>query len=91
MPRFVIAYDIHEDRRREWVARVLLSYGERVQQSVFVAWLDEAEHAELRRRLGTLLRRQDQLEIFPIDGRLAERQVSWQNEPLRYQTVRVIG
>ncbi len=38
--RYVICYDIADDRRRRRVAECLEGYGERVQDSVFEAMLD---------------------------------------------------
>lgn len=81
MPQFVIAYDISDDRRRERVARVLLQYGERIQKSVFMAYLDPELQSELKRALGAILRTSDHLEWFPIDGREPQSHVAWMAEP----------
>lgn len=51
--RFVICYDITDDRRRARAADVLLDFGARIQESVFLATLDE----ELRGRLLERLRK----------------------------------
>ncbi len=54
-PEFtVICFDIANDRRRRQVVRVLQSFAERAQESVFEAWLDAAQ----RRRLQAALSRQ---------------------------------
>ena len=45
--QYVVCYDIADDRRRERIAAALLDYGPRVQESVFVANLDE----ELARKM----------------------------------------
>lgn len=47
----LVAYDISDDRRRNRLHRLLRGFGEPVQKSVFVCWVDEAR----RRRLETLL------------------------------------
>ena len=91
MPQYVIAYDIHDDRRRERAARVLLRYGQRIQLSVFVAHLDADQQIDLRRELGILLRTTDALEMFPIDQRLVENHVAWCHEPYQVEAVRVVG
>lgn len=49
--RFVVAYDIEEDRVRNRVAKTLGTVGVRVQKSVFECALDPAELAWLTRRL----------------------------------------
>lgn len=43
----VIAYDIASDKRRRALVRVLESFGERVQESVFEAWLAERERKKM--------------------------------------------
>ena len=91
MPKFVIAYDISDNRRRERVARVLLRYGSRIQQSVFLAWLESEELRTIRRELGSELRLGDLLEIFPIDIRNADRRFSWQQAVDDLEPVKLIG
>ena len=39
--KMLVSYDITDDRRRERAVRILLDYGQRVQDSVF--WLDAEE------------------------------------------------
>lgn len=46
-----VAYDISENRRRYRLRRLLLGFGEPVQESVFLCWLD----AVRQRRFDTLL------------------------------------
>jgi CRISPR-associated protein Cas2 len=79
--KFVIAYDISNDKRRERVARVLLHFGERIQKSVFVAVLDPEQQSELKRELGVLLRQGDRVEWFPVDLRNPDVQLSWLSDP----------
>jgi CRISPR-associated protein Cas2 len=64
---YVVCYDLSDDRRRERMARVLLDYGRRVQESVFVMDLDE----ELYERMMMRVRREadeswDWVHIFPL-------------------------
>ena len=47
--RLLIAYDIVDDRRRARVSKVLLSYGDRIQYSVFLADARPVKLARLRR------------------------------------------
>jgi CRISPR-associated protein Cas2 len=49
--RYVICYDIGDDRRREHVAHTLLDFGRRIQESVFVADLDGELAETMRERL----------------------------------------
>ncbi len=51
--RFLIAYDIPNDRRRSQISKALLNYGDRVQYSVFVVDVKPAKLVALR---GTLER-----------------------------------
>ena len=53
--RFVLAYDVPDDRRRAKLARLLEGFGDRVQYSVFELILRERELAELRRRIAALI------------------------------------
>ena len=53
--QYVICYDIADDARRNRVANALLDYGRRVQESVFVAHLDESLAERIRERLTRLV------------------------------------
>jgi len=55
MKHYVIVYDIPDDGRRDKVATLLASYGERVQLSVFECWLDGAQKMRLREDLLELI------------------------------------
>jgi CRISPR-associated protein Cas2 len=75
--RYVIAYDIADDRRREDVATTLSGYGPRVQLSVFECEvrtrLDQAAlQAKLRELIDPV---EDQVRMYPLDDR-AVRQVA---------------
>jgi CRISPR-associated protein Cas2 len=69
--RYLITYDIADDRRREDVATVLSGYGPRVQLSVFecdIASLHAA--AELQLHLRELIDiDEDQIRIYALEGR----------------------
>ncbi len=81
MSLYVAAYDIAQDARRRRVARVLRAYGTRVQRSVFEIWLDPDEVSEIKRRVGALLARSDEFDLFPVDERGSRTRVSWQRPP----------
>lgn len=51
MPRFVVCYDVTDDRRRRKIAKILDSYGDRVQESVFEMVLEEEAMEECRSRI----------------------------------------
>lgn len=73
--RYLIAYDISDDRRRTAVFKTLLSYGDHLQYSVFVCALGVVELARLRDRLGGLIDgREDQVIVADLgpDGAGAE-------------------
>jgi CRISPR-associated protein Cas2 len=46
-----MTYDIADDRRRRYVTKLMESYGYRVQESVFEAFLSASDLAELKERL----------------------------------------
>lgn len=53
--RYLVAYDISDDRRRARVAKCLQTYGDRVQYSVFVVDVRPAGMVRLRTRLELLI------------------------------------
>lgn len=53
--RWLVAYDVTDDRRRLEIARLLEDHGQRVQFSVFECDLDERAQLRLRRKLVALL------------------------------------
>lgn len=55
MHLYLITYDIPSDRPRTRLADLLEDYGQRVQYSVFEAWLTEKQVFELMGRIRTLL------------------------------------
>jgi CRISPR-associated protein Cas2 len=67
--RYVAAYDIADDRRRDDIATLLSGYGPRVQLSVFECDLASTrEAARLRARLRELIDPvEDQIRLYPLD------------------------
>ncbi len=51
-----VAYDISENRRRHRLRRLLLSFGEPVQESVFLCWLDAVHQKRFDTLLGAFRR-----------------------------------
>jgi CRISPR-associated protein Cas2 len=65
--QYVICYDIGDDRRRTRVAAALLDFGTRVQESVFVAHLDEELAGRMRERLtGLVDATWDRVHVFEV-------------------------
>lgn len=81
MSLYVAAYDISRDSARRHVANVLLSYGRRVQLSVFEIDLDPEDLPDLKRSVGPWLAVTDQFDLFPVDRRRPEQRVRWQRPP----------
>lgn len=52
----VISYDIQEDKRRTKIHKILKSYGQWVQFSVFECSLTDTQYAKLRSRLSKLIK-----------------------------------
>ena len=48
--KYVIAYDLADDRRRSRLVSLLLDYGARIQESVFFADLEEDLYVEMMER-----------------------------------------
>lgn len=53
--RYLVAYDIVDDRRRTKIAKVLESYGDRIQYSVFVVDIKPARYVRLVDQLRTIM------------------------------------
>ena len=65
--RYVICYDIFDNRRRNRVAKLLESYGSRVQDSVFECHLSNDKLARLKRKLRRQIHpRYDKLRYYPL-------------------------
>lgn len=66
---YAISYDIRDDRRRLRVAKVLKDFGERVQLSVFEAFLTARDLERLKQRvLKHLDQENDSLRLYPLCG-----------------------
>lgn len=57
--RFLIAYDVADDKRRAAAFKLLHDYGDRLQFSVFVCDLTDREAIDLRRRLAEGIHHQE--------------------------------
>jgi CRISPR-associated protein Cas2 len=62
----LVAYDITSSRRRRKVARLLSTYGDRVNLSVFECELDADALETLILRLRALIARRDHVRIYPL-------------------------
>lgn len=64
---YLLAYDISSDKRRAKIARLMESLGERVQGSVFEAWLSSDELDKLvRKALKLLNEKEDSLRVYLV-------------------------
>jgi len=62
---YVLAYDMSNDRRRAKISKIMESVGERVQGSVFEAYLTAQELEKLLQRVGKVLKKEeDSLRIY---------------------------
>jgi CRISPR-associated protein Cas2 len=63
----VITFDVTNDRRRRQLTRVLQSWGNRVLESVFEAWLTEAQCRKLERKaLSCIQLDSDRLALYTL-------------------------
>lgn len=66
---YLVCYDIVSDTRRNKVAKLLESYGLRVQKSVFECVLDEKQYENLSKYLFRLVnKREDQVRFYPMSA-----------------------
>lgn len=62
----VVAYDISDDRRRGKVALTLLSFGARIQGSVYELWLDERRLERMWAAIGKLIVAEDLVRCYVL-------------------------
>jgi CRISPR-associated protein Cas2 len=53
--RYFVSYDIADDRRRARLAKELLNYGPRLQESLFLADTSEARFADLQKDVDAIV------------------------------------
>ena len=64
---YVLAYDMTSDKRRARIAKLMEAIGERVQGSVFEAYLTHPELEKLLRRVGKVVDgKEDSLRIYTL-------------------------
>ena len=63
--RYVLAYDVSDDGRRNRLFRLLMGYGERVQKSVFEADLNRRELKEILTRVAKEIEASDSFRAYP--------------------------
>lgn len=67
MERWVIAYDIPDDRRRTKLAKVLEDFGDRMQWSVFEALVADCDFDLLCRRIADVIDpEEDAVRLYPV-------------------------
>jgi CRISPR-associated protein Cas2 len=65
--RYLVCYDIADDRRRDRVATALLDFGPRLQESVFLVDLDEELFGRMKRRIvGEVDEEADRVHVVPV-------------------------
>lgn len=72
--RYLLAYDIRDQRRLHAVAKCAEGFGDRIQYSVFVCDLSDMELVHLKANLETLIdRRQDSIMVIDLGSDDATR------------------
>jgi CRISPR-associated protein Cas2 len=59
-----ISYDVSEDKRRTKIHKILKSYGQWVQYSIFECELNDTQYAKLRSRLSKLIKDEDSIRFY---------------------------
>jgi CRISPR-associated protein Cas2 len=90
--KYVVTYDVINDKRRQKVADCLEDYGDRVQLSVFEVDIDAARHKKMVSRLEKLIdKAQDGVRIYPLCSTcLGKVRIIGQGEVLKDRDVIVI-
>ncbi len=69
----VVAYDISDDRRRGRVANTLLSFGARIQGSVYELWLTPRQLEAMWHAVGELSMPEDLIRCYALCGACERR------------------
>jgi CRISPR-associated protein Cas2 len=65
--RYLVAYDVADDKRRAKVVKQLLNFGRRIQFSVFECDLEAVDYLRMCRKVEAALDfKQDRLHIIPL-------------------------
>lgn len=65
--RYLVAYDITDDRNRDRLAKILLDFGQRLQESLFICNIEPEQKSQLLERAEqTINPIDDKLHIVPI-------------------------
>ena len=66
--RYLVGYDITDDRRRDRIATGLLDFGSRLEESLFLVYADDARYEELLTRLKGLAGDEplDRIHVIPL-------------------------
>ena len=70
--RTLIAYDIPDDKRRGRIAKLLLTYGDRIQYSVFIVDIIPSKLLRLKDEIGQQVETSEDSVLFCDLGRLSE-------------------
>jgi len=64
---YVISYDIPDNLRRSHLNRLLLNYGERKQESLFEARINESQYKSLLVKIHKIIKEsEDNVRIYPL-------------------------
>lgn len=64
--RYVVIYDISDDKTRRQVYRILRSYGAWKQYSAFELELSKTQYTEMKHRLKDAISSQEHIRIYPL-------------------------
>lgn len=90
--RFLVAYDVTDDRRRARVEKACKGFGRRIQYSIFECYLDPLRRDKLEERLLNLLDlRTDRLGIYAVQERGSHRYgPEIEDPPVQHGTTRIV-
>ena len=64
--RFLVIYDVEDNRNRTIVVKVLESYGVRVQKSAYECYADVRRLTDMKKKLSVLVKENDSIRIYDI-------------------------
>jgi len=75
--RYVIAYDISEDKKRNKVHKTLKSYGAWKEYSVFEVRLNDTKMLELKDKIKNIVENEDKVRIYPLCRSCEKKVEDW--------------
>ena len=87
----VVSYDISDDKRRTKIHKILSSYGQWMQYSLFECFLKPKQFVTLQQAIEQLIKpAEDSVCIYVLDAGAVKRTITYGTEPPRHETTIIL-